>query len=80
MSRAKALRTLQRFDIERIFTYKDGRTDWSVCRWRVRPRGFHTLLMVIDKPEYVHTDDFTDLMGAIEELSREPAPRKRRKK
>lgn len=72
MSRAKALRTLRRFDIERIFAYKDGRTDWSVCRWRVRPRGFHTVLLTIDKTEHMHTDDFINLMGAIEELSREP--------
>lgn len=68
-------RALGRFAIEKRYYYKSGtkETDWSNPFYRVRPRGFSTVLFDITKPEQTASADFERFMDAVQYLSRSGA-------
>lgn len=71
MSRARALRTLSRFDVGLAHAWftVSGERDWSRIGMRVKPRGHASTFIVVEKPTHMHIDDFRALVDAIGTLA-----------
>lgn len=65
--RNEALQALSRFDIRRV--YNNGNPFY-----RVRPRGFDTILFDVHRPAHVASTDFDTIMTSIETLAEPPRP------
>lgn len=68
-SKAAALRVLPKFQVSRVYPWRDGKRDYTSAYYRVRPRGFDTVLFEITRPAHVACNDFERFMDAIVKLS-----------
>lgn len=66
---AKSRAALTQFKITRMLSVKNGNVDYDDPFYRVRPRGFGTVLFEVHKPEHCFVDDFERFMDAIVYLS-----------
>lgn len=64
--RNESLRALASFKVNRV---------WNENTYRVRPRGFDTILFEIMKPDHVAEADFRKIMDAVVTLSDLPVKR-----
>jgi hypothetical protein len=66
-------RALQNYRVERVYRFKaDGSSiDYSNPFYKVRPRGFNTVLFEVSKPAHCSASDFMRFMDAVDKLSQE---------
>ncbi len=67
--RNEAHRELNRYGVSKRYGVTNGQIDYDRPYYRVRPRGFDTILFDVRKPETTATSDFERFMDAVQALS-----------
>jgi hypothetical protein len=72
--RKAAHKQLNRFSIRKLYRVSGGQIDYSDPYYRVRPKGYDTVLFDVTRPSHVALSDFEQMMDAVKTMT-EATPR-----